>query len=150
MSCASISKRTESAPAFTIQFRFTCNAVSAILDTRKATCRKQNSVCREVLSLPMYPELRDETVMQIADSVRQFCRQLRLQVRHRRKFGIPCSRSRQFCSMRIWIDLANSPHVPFFRSLANEFIRRNHEVVVTARALPKQLSLPKPPGSRRK
>ena len=32
-------------------------------------------VCREVLSLPMYPELKDETVMQIADSVRQFCRQ---------------------------------------------------------------------------
>jgi dTDP-4-amino-4,6-dideoxygalactose transaminase len=33
------------------------------------------SVCREVLSLPMYPELADETVMQIAESVRQFCRQ---------------------------------------------------------------------------
>jgi dTDP-4-amino-4,6-dideoxygalactose transaminase len=32
-------------------------------------------VCHEVLSLPMYPELSDETVMQIADSVRQFCRQ---------------------------------------------------------------------------
>ena len=32
-------------------------------------------VCREVLSLPMYPELTDETVAQIADSVRQFCRQ---------------------------------------------------------------------------
>ncbi|MEP6817916.1 MAG: DegT/DnrJ/EryC1/StrS family aminotransferase [bacterium] len=32
-------------------------------------------VCREVLSLPMYPELKDETVMQIAASVRQFCRQ---------------------------------------------------------------------------
>jgi len=32
-------------------------------------------VCREVLSLPMYPELADETVMRIADSVRQFCRQ---------------------------------------------------------------------------
>lgn len=32
-------------------------------------------VCREVLSLPMYPELSDETVMQIAGSVRQFCRQ---------------------------------------------------------------------------
>ena len=32
-------------------------------------------VCREVLSLPIYPELADETVMQIADSVRQFCRQ---------------------------------------------------------------------------
>lgn len=35
--------------------------------------------------------------------------------------------------MRIWIDLANSPHVPFFRSLAAEFIRRNHEIAVTAR-----------------
>jgi hypothetical protein len=35
--------------------------------------------------------------------------------------------------MRIWIDLANSPHVPFFRSLTNEFIRQDHEVVVTAR-----------------
>lgn len=35
--------------------------------------------------------------------------------------------------MRIWIDLANSPHVPFFRPLANEFTRRGHEVIVTAR-----------------
>jgi len=32
-------------------------------------------VCREVLSLPMYPELTNETVMQIANSVRQFCGQ---------------------------------------------------------------------------
>jgi len=35
--------------------------------------------------------------------------------------------------MRIWIDLANSPHVPFFRSLTNEFRQRNHEVIITAR-----------------
>ena len=33
------------------------------------------SVCREVLSLPMYPELKEETVIEISDSVRQFCRQ---------------------------------------------------------------------------
>ena len=32
-------------------------------------------ICREVLSLPMYPELPNETVMQIADLVRQFSRQ---------------------------------------------------------------------------
>ncbi len=32
-------------------------------------------VCREVISLPMYPELPNETVMAIAESVRQFCRQ---------------------------------------------------------------------------
>ncbi|HSS22735.1 MAG TPA: DUF354 domain-containing protein [Pyrinomonadaceae bacterium] len=35
--------------------------------------------------------------------------------------------------MRIWIDLANSPHVPFFRSLASEFSRRNHELIFSAR-----------------
>jgi len=32
-------------------------------------------VCRQVLSVPMYPELTSETIIQIADSVRQFCRQ---------------------------------------------------------------------------
>jgi predicted glycosyltransferase len=35
--------------------------------------------------------------------------------------------------MRIWIDLANSPHVPFFRALADEFRARGHEVETTAR-----------------
>ena len=35
--------------------------------------------------------------------------------------------------MRIWIDLANSPHVPFFRALVNEFKERGHEVEITAR-----------------
>jgi len=30
--------------------------------------------CKEVLSLPMYPELADEAVLSIVDSVRQFCR----------------------------------------------------------------------------
>jgi dTDP-4-amino-4,6-dideoxygalactose transaminase len=32
-------------------------------------------VCREVMSLPMYPELTNETVQQISESVQQFCRQ---------------------------------------------------------------------------
>jgi predicted glycosyltransferase len=35
--------------------------------------------------------------------------------------------------MRIWIDLANSPHVPFFKALRVEFERRGHEVETTAR-----------------
>ena len=48
--------------------------------------------------------------------------------------------------MRIWIDLANSPHVPFFRSLANEFTRRNHEVVVTARAFAETVELAEAAG----
>lgn len=35
--------------------------------------------------------------------------------------------------MRIWIDLANSPHVPFFRPLIADFRAAGHEVSVTAR-----------------
>lgn len=35
--------------------------------------------------------------------------------------------------MRIWIDLANSPHVPFFRALLSEFVERGHETEITAR-----------------
>ena len=48
--------------------------------------------------------------------------------------------------MRIWIDLANSPHVPLFRSLANEFIRRNHEVEVTARDFAETVKLAEAAG----
>ena len=48
--------------------------------------------------------------------------------------------------MRIWIDLANSPHVPFFRSLANKFIERNHEVVVTARDFAETVKLAEAAG----
>jgi len=35
--------------------------------------------------------------------------------------------------MNIWIDLANSPHAPFFRALIDEFERRGHTVEVSAR-----------------
>jgi uncharacterized protein len=35
--------------------------------------------------------------------------------------------------VRIWIDLANSPHVPFFRALIPEFGARGHQVEITAR-----------------
>ena len=34
---------------------------------------------------------------------------------------------------RIWIDLANSPHAPFFSALTEEFLRRGHQVETTAR-----------------
>ena len=36
-------------------------------------------------------------------------------------------------AMRLWIDLANSPHVPFFRALIDEFNSRGHTVEVSAR-----------------
>ena len=35
--------------------------------------------------------------------------------------------------MHLWIDLANSPHVPFFRALVDKFVELDHQVDVTAR-----------------
>jgi predicted glycosyltransferase len=43
--------------------------------------------------------------------------------------------------MRIWIDLANSPHVPFFRALGAEFVARGHVVEWTARAFAQTVEL---------
>ncbi len=34
---------------------------------------------------------------------------------------------------KIWIDLENSPHVPFFKPIIEEFQKRGHPVIVTAR-----------------
>lgn len=36
--------------------------------------------------------------------------------------------------MRLWIDFANSPHVPFFKALAKRFVAQGHEIETTARA----------------
>ncbi|HYH86869.1 MAG TPA: DUF354 domain-containing protein [Pyrinomonadaceae bacterium] len=48
--------------------------------------------------------------------------------------------------MRIWIDLANSPHVPFFRALAAEFRARGHEIETTAREFAQTVELAESAG----
>jgi predicted glycosyltransferase len=48
--------------------------------------------------------------------------------------------------MLIWIDLANSPHVPFFRALAGEFTSRGHELWVTAREFAQTIELAEAAG----
>lgn len=48
--------------------------------------------------------------------------------------------------MRIWIDLGNSPHVPFFRALAEEFEIRGHELVWTARDYAQTVELARKTG----
>jgi predicted glycosyltransferase len=50
--------------------------------------------------------------------------------------------------MLIWIDLANSPHVPFFRALAGEFAARGHGLWVTARAFAQTVELAERAGFR--
>jgi predicted glycosyltransferase len=48
--------------------------------------------------------------------------------------------------MKIWIDLANSPHVPFFRALAGEFGARGHEMETTARRFAQTIELAESAG----
>jgi hypothetical protein len=48
--------------------------------------------------------------------------------------------------MLIWVDLANSPHVPFFRALVPEFERRGHGVRMTAREFAQTVELAEAAG----
>jgi uncharacterized protein len=48
--------------------------------------------------------------------------------------------------MRIWIDLANSPHVPFFRALIPEFAKLGHQIEITARDYAQTVALAKAAG----
>ncbi|HEX8494150.1 MAG TPA: DUF354 domain-containing protein [Pyrinomonadaceae bacterium] len=48
--------------------------------------------------------------------------------------------------MHIWIDLANSPHVPFFRALIPEFERRGASVETTAREFAQTVEMAKAAG----
>ena len=48
--------------------------------------------------------------------------------------------------MRLWIDLANSPHVPFFKALAKRFTAQGHEIETTARELAETIPLARAAG----
>lgn len=48
--------------------------------------------------------------------------------------------------MRLWIDLANSPHVPFFKALAHRFIEHGHEIETTAREFAETIPLARDAG----
>ena len=48
--------------------------------------------------------------------------------------------------MRLWIDLANSPHVPFFRALIDRFTAAGHEVSLTAREFAETVPLARSAG----
>ncbi len=43
--------------------------------------------------------------------------------------------------MRVWVDVTNSPHVPFFRPLVALLAERGHDVTVTARAFAQTIEL---------
>ncbi len=43
--------------------------------------------------------------------------------------------------MRLWIDLANSPHVSFFKALAPKFTEQGHDIEITAREFTETIPL---------
>lgn len=49
-------------------------------------------------------------------------------------------------NMRLWIDLANSPHVPFFKALTKRFVADGHEIEFTARELAETVPLAQAAG----
>jgi predicted glycosyltransferase len=48
--------------------------------------------------------------------------------------------------MRLWIDLANSPHVPFFKPLASRFVAHGHDIETTAREFAETIPLARAAG----
>lgn len=48
--------------------------------------------------------------------------------------------------MRLWIDLANSPHVPFFKALTKRFVAQGHEIEFTAREFAETVPLAQAAG----
>ena len=48
--------------------------------------------------------------------------------------------------MRLWIDLANSPHVPFFKALAERFKAQGYEIETTAREFAETIPLAQAAG----
>ncbi len=48
--------------------------------------------------------------------------------------------------MRLWIDLANSPHVPFFKALTKRFVSQGHEIEITAREFAETVPLARAAG----
>lgn len=48
--------------------------------------------------------------------------------------------------MRLWIDLANSPHVPFFKALVSRFAAQGHEFETTAREFAETIPLARAAG----
>ena len=48
--------------------------------------------------------------------------------------------------MRLWIDFANSPHVPFFKALVKRFVAEGHEIETTAREFAETIPLARAAG----
>jgi dTDP-4-amino-4,6-dideoxygalactose transaminase/predicted glycosyltransferase len=80
-------------------------------------------VAAEILSLPMYPQLKHSQQKQIVEAVME---------------SLDGSARTGKCPPpavkgKIWIDLENSPHVPFFAPIVEELEKRNYSVTLTAR-----------------
>ncbi len=94
-------------------------------------------VATQILSLPMYPQLELRQQRRIVQKVLE---SLSIQRASRRSSDLhPVTSSRTASSAirpdkgKIWIDLDNSPHVPFFAPIVEELQERGYAMVLTAR-----------------
>src|SRR2546427_590088 len=94
-------------------------------------------VASEILSLPMYPQLELHQQRRIVQKVLE---SLSIQrAGWRRSDILPATAPRTAHTAilpdkgKIWIDLDNSPHVPFFAPIVEELQKRGYSVVLTAR-----------------
>jgi dTDP-4-amino-4,6-dideoxygalactose transaminase/predicted glycosyltransferase len=80
-------------------------------------------IVAEILSLPIYPQLKHSQQKRIVEAV---MKSLGGSARTEKRQPPDAKR-------KIWIDLDNSPHVPFFAPIIKELVKRNYSVTVTAR-----------------
>ena len=81
----------------------------------------------EILSLPMFPGLSHDGQRRVVSEMRRSTAAPGI------ASPVPPPTARTSSRGKIWIDLDNSPHVPFFAPIIDELQQRDYSVVLTAR-----------------
>ena len=87
----------------------------------------------EILSLPMFPGLTQAATAAGGELDRGFqcrCRVTWFRSHRRECFENVLTKTGAVLPKRIWIDLDNTPHVPFFVPIIREFEHEGHSVIV--------------------
>jgi dTDP-4-amino-4,6-dideoxygalactose transaminase/predicted glycosyltransferase len=95
-------------------------------------------VATQILSLPMYPQLELRQQRRIVQKVLESLSirrdgQLRSDLQPATSVLAPRSTAIPHDRGKIWIDLDNSPHVPFFTPIIEELQKRGYSIALTAR-----------------
>jgi uncharacterized protein len=79
-------------------------------------------------------EYQDQYWLALPGEVAEFARKHKEVLRHHPVWSkAPADREHPARGRKIWIDLENTPHIPFFKPIIRELEKRDHQVVLTAR-----------------